>query len=367
MKESFATALSALSQQGNLRRISEENAPEGLLDLSSNDYLGLGQDQAFRRYLLEYALEHELPVSASASRLLAAHQEEFTRLERLIGTLYPGRKALTFNSGYHANTGIISALADRSTLVLADRLVHASIIDGIVLSRAQMMRFRHNDYAHLRELLDTKGKDFSSVLIVAESVYSMDGDKTDIDELARIKQTHPGALLYIDEAHAFGVEGPQGRGCSVASSYYEDVDVIVGTFGKAIATAGAFAAVAPEVREYLVNRARSLIFSTALPPAVAAWSRLSIEKMLGMDAERAHLCQLGQELSALLGNSLGSHIQPYIVGDAQRAVELSQQLLSQGIKVLPIRTPTVPPGTERLRFSLSAAIPELPKFAIHNS
>ena len=190
----------------------------------------------------------------------------------------------------------------------------------------------------------------------------MDGDRADIGELIRIKKAHGNTLLYIDEAHGFGVEGPKGLGICAAERNSEDVDVIVGTFGKACASMGAFCAVSPAIRDFLLNRARSFIFSTALPPMNAAWTRFMIEKIVTMDAERESLKALGARMHAILQplspdfNITPSHIQPLVVGSAQLAVKLSQKLREEGFKVLPIRTPTVPPGTERLRISLSAAI-----------
>lgn len=344
--------LQALRDAGNLRTLPHDSRGMGVVDLSSNDYLGLGADERLRESLLAYALEHRLPVTASASRLLSAWQDEYAATERLLSELYGGRGALLFNSGYHANTGLVSALANRDTLVVADRLVHASIIDGITLSRAKCLRFRHNDYDHLEQILSEKGSAFADVLIIAESVYSMDGDKADIDRLAEIKRAHRGAMLYVDEAHAFGVEGPGGLGLCCG----KDVDVAVGTFGKAAGSVGAFAVMAPEVRDFVINRARSFIFSTALPPACAAWSRLLVEKIVGMDDERERLRSLGRALSRMLATPHQGHIQPLVVGDAAKAVELSRRLMAEGVKALPIRTPTVPAGTERLRFSLSAAL-----------
>ena len=169
-------------------------------------------------------------------------------------------------------------------------------------------------------------------------------------------------MLYIDEAHAVGVEGPGGLGMCMASESYADVDVVVGTFGKAFASVGAFCAVSPVMRDYLVNRSRSLIFSTAIPPVSAAWTLFLLEKILLMDAERSHLRELGHRLQVRLqplspGFVISpSHIQPLVLGSAEKAVEFSRLLLDAGLKVLPIRTPTVPPGTERLRISLSAAM-----------
>ena len=195
--------LAQLSASGNLRVIPGDTAP-GLVDLSSNDYLGLAERDDLRDAFLGECGGRLPLMTSSASRLLAGSQSSYDRFESLLRELY-GAPALTFNSGYHANTGLVSALADRSTLIVADRLVHASIIDGIKLSGAPFVRFRHNDYAHLEKILADKGRGYNEILIIAESVYSMDGDRADIGRLVDIKRSTPGAMLYIDEAHAVGV------------------------------------------------------------------------------------------------------------------------------------------------------------------
>ncbi len=349
--------LRSLEESGNLRLLPLDSRHTRRIDLSTNDYLGIGADDTLRRRFMEQALEAGYGMTASASRLLASQQNEFAALEHTLELAY-GRPTLLFNSGYHANTGMISALAsDKRTLVVADRLVHASIIDGIRLAGAPMERFRHNDYAHLQRILDTKGRQYPSVLIVAESVYSMDGDRADIEALAAAKDSHPGALLYIDEAHAVGVLGPRGLGLCAASGAGDKVDIIVGTMGKALAGSGAYGVMSATMRSFMINKARSLIFSTAMPPVCAAWNRFVFEKMLGMDAERERLQQLSRELyDVLVLPGEPSHIAPLIVGTPAGAVELSRELDEHGFHVLPIRTPTVPPGTDRLRFSLSAAL-----------
>ncbi len=352
----YDALLESLTRKGNFRSIHPEDSPAGLIDLSSNDYLGIGADTAMQIEFLRTAVNGQWPLTSSASRLLAGRQSEYTALERLLSDLYGGRSVLLFNSGYHANTGLVSALAAGSdTLIVADKLVHASIIDGITLSKAPFERFAHNNIEHLRRILDKKARDFGRILIITESVFSMDGDYAPLDELIKVKADFPGAMLYVDEAHAFGVCGPGGLGCVMQLPNHEEVDVIVGTFGKAAASMGAFCAVNGVLRDVAVNCARSLIFSTALPPLNVAWTRFVVEHLADMEDRRETLRRLSAALAdAIGGPGMASHIRPFIVGDAVKAVELSQKLLAEGFKVLPIRTPTVPPGTERLRFSLSA-------------
>ncbi len=348
--------LHALADNGNLRAIPADSTASSVIDLSSNDYLGLAEDRSLRAEFLAGLNADNFQPTSSASRLLSSRQTSYTRLEYRLAEVY-GRPALLFNSGYHANTGLVSALGGRRTLFVADKLVHASIIDGLQLSGSRFERFRHNDYAHLEHLIKKYGPEYERIVIISESVFSMDGDYADISALAAAKKRHPDTLLYIDEAHGIGVCGPQGLGCVEASGLSGEVDIMVGTFGKALASSGAFAILSESLRQFMINRARSLIFSTSLPPLCAEWSLTTFNKALSMDSERLHLQNLASRLQQITGSKVCSHIQPLIVGDAQRAVALSAKLLDQGYKVLPIRTPTVPPGTERLRFSLSAALP----------
>lgn len=354
--------LQQLGDSGNLRAIPHDTAAAGedVLDLTSNDYLGIAEDVELRRRFLEDTDVENFMLTASASRLLATHQRWFDELEALLTELY-GNPALLFNSGYHANTGMIAALGDKNTLILADRLVHASIIDGMRLSGARFMRYAHNDYGHLETLMRKFGGEYARVLIVSESVFSMDGDRSDIAALVACKHLHPNALLYIDEAHAVGVCGPRGLGLAVP--YLADVDIHVGTLGKALASQGAYAILSETLREYMVNTARSLIFSTALPPLSARWSAYVIRRSVDMEDSRRRLATICRDVAAAVNASgltthevTPSHIIPIIIGDAARAVGLSKALRQRGVLCLPIRVPTVPPGTERLRLSLNAAI-----------
>ncbi|MBJ2183658.1 MAG: 8-amino-7-oxononanoate synthase [Muribaculaceae bacterium] len=349
--------LSRLEAEGNTRRLPHDCSGSAVLDLSGNDYLGIAGREDLRRSFMDEAADRGYAMTAAASRLLASHQSEFEAFERTLADAY-GRPALLFNSGYHANTGMISALSsDKRTLIVADRLVHASIIDGVRLGGAPMERFRHNDYNHLRRILEKKGREYPSVLIIAESIYSMDGDRADIDALVDAKRSLPGAMLYIDEAHAVGACGPHGLGLVEAAGRGADVDIVVGTLGKALAGTGAYGIMSERCKQFMVNKARSLIFSTAMPPICAAWNRFVFGHMMQMDAERAHLAALSRELYSILRlSSEPSHIAPFIAGNPRRAVELSRHLERHGFHVLPIRTPTVPPGTDRLRFSISAAM-----------
>lgn len=364
MNTFYNNTLYTLAAAGNLRSIPAGTAGEGVTDMSTNDYLGLASDIGLQQqFLAEAASQSRQLLTSSASRLLASAQSEYAALESLLSQLYDGRQALMMNSGWHANTGLVQALAaGGDTLIVADKLVHASVIDGIRLSGAPFERFRHNDVGHLERIIEKNAGRYRQTLVIVESVYSMDGDRADISALADLRRRHEEIMLYVDEAHAVGVEGPGGLGLCAASGRMAEIDVIVGTFGKALASSGAFCITSAPVREYLVNRARPLIFSTAIPPLCARWSSLMLRTAIGMDTEREHLRRLGITLSKGLSEisdskpAEPSHIQPLIVGNAAATVKLSEKLLATGFKVLPIRTPTVPPGTERLRISLSAAL-----------
>lgn len=353
----FDKTLDYLRLQGNLRTIPTGDT-DGIIDFSSNDYLGIANDMELLARFNSSLADIPIRFTSSASRLLSGQQSSHNELEKLLGDLY-SRSVLIMNSGYHANTGAISALAGEGTLIVADKLVHASIIDGITLSRAPFERFRHNDMEHLRRILHKKANGFERVLIITESIFSMDGDSAPLDELCKIRREIPNALLYVDEAHAFGVLGHAGLGLC---QNMPEVDIIVGTFGKAAASSGAFiAGNSRTLIDFIINRARSFIFSTALPPVNCAWTVNVINHILGLEARRKQLHCLGQQLATVLQpyshtEISPSHIQPLIIGDAFRTVQISEQLMQKGFKVLPIRTPTVPSGTERLRFSLSASI-----------
>ena len=264
---------------------------------------------------------------------------------------------MLFNSGYHANTGIISALNVKDTLFVADKLVHASMIDGLVQGRCEFKRFPHNDVEALSRIIDKEAEHHDRIVVLVESIYSMDGDKAPLRKLTELRSKHDNILLYVDEAHAFGVRGPKGLGLCEELGLLPAIDILVGTLGKAAYSAGAFCVVPQVLKDFLVNCARSFIFSTALPPANISWSIVTIDRLLAMDPEREYLKKMAREVHARLGNGDNdTPIVPLHIGDAARAVEVSSQLADAGILALPIRRPTVPPGTERIRFSLNAGL-----------
>ena len=354
------TRLDALRDNGNLRTIRTDLSGKGLIDLSSNDYLGLAQMPSMVKRFLQNNSGHTTSMTSSASRLLAINQQSYINPEQFLGNLY-GRSALLFNSGYHANSGIIPALCTKQTLILCDKLVHASIIDGIILSRAKFVRYRHNDIDQLYNLVKSHREHYSDILIITESIFSMDGDICDLPKLVEIKKECPEVRLYVDEAHGFGVFGSKGLGLCEYYNIINDIDIIIGTLGKAGASIGAFAITNAETKEYLINSARSFIFSTMLPPINCEWSQFMVRQIIDMAKEREHLKNISKQLNDfILSAGYASHSQsqiiPLIVDNAHTAVNISTHLLNMGYIALPIRTPTVPAGTERIRFSLNAGI-----------
>lgn len=324
------------------------------VDFSSNDYLGLSSHHELID-AARAALE-SFGVGASASRLMSGDLEAHHELEEETAAFKGKEDALLFNSGYQANVGIIPAMAGRQDAVFADRLSHASLMDGILLSRAKCFRFRHNDTEHLERLLEQHRKNFESALIVTESVFSMDGDRAPLRRLVELKNRY-GCTFFVDEAHATGVFGSQGRGCVNEDDLTEDVELVMGTFSKALGGFGAYLAASHDVVHYLTNAARSFVYSTALPAAVVA-ADLAAIRLCSKGLDRGSiLLQKAERFRQALRSSgflvLGSsQIVPVVIGDTEKTVCLSEGLLERGFRVLPVRPPTVPEAQSRLRFSL---------------
>lgn len=323
-----------------------------MVNFSSNDYLGLASHPALIEGATQYMARYG--VGATASRLVCGNYPCFTDLEKRLAIMKGGESALIMNSGFQANVSLIPALVGHGSLVLADRLCHNSIIQGIVLSRARLMRFRHNDIDHLRELLASHCHAFSRILIVSESVFSMDGDRCDLDALLALSRQYQ-AMLLVDEAHATGVLGLRGMGLTCG----KDVDLVMGTFGKGLGSFGAYVVCSAEMREYLINFCAGFIYSTALPPPVLGAIDAALELVPTMDRERQHLHDLAQylregvqELGLSTGDS-STQIVPVIVGEDHVALALSQGLFQQKIVAAAIRPPTVERGKARIRLTLT--------------
>jgi 8-amino-7-oxononanoate synthase (EC 2.3.1.47) len=334
-----------------------------MLNLSSNDYLGLAGSLYLREEFLKTITPETFLPSSSSSRLLTGNFSVYRKTERQLADMFGTESALIFNSGYHANTGILPAVCNDRTLILADKLVHASLIDGIRLSSAKYIRYRHNDLSQLGRLVDENRGKYEKTIIVTESIFSMDGDQADLRALARLKRDYPDVLLYVDEAHAFGVRGDKGLGCAEEQGCIHDIDFLVGTFGKACASAGAYIVCPQTVREYLVNKMRTFIFTTALPPINIQWTSWILENLPAFRDKRNHLAKISLKLKeALIAKGYAcpsaSHIVPMIAGTSRNAVRKAEELQRKGFYALPVRPPTVPEGTSRIRFSLTADITE---------
>lgn len=334
-----------------------------MLNLSSNDYLGLTVDLSLKEGFLKNITPETFLPTSSSSRLLTGNFAHYQELEQQLAALFGTENALVFNSGYHANTGILPAVSNARTLILADKLVHASLIDGIRLSSAKCIRYRHNDAAQLQRLIDENHNAYAQIIIVTESIFSMDGDATDLRALVRLKKNYSNVLLYVDEAHAFGVRGEKGLGCAEEQDCIADIDFLVGTFGKAIASVGAYIVCRQLIRDYLINKMRTFIFTTALPPINIQWTSWVLKHLSGFQDKRVHLLRISTKLKEAL-TEMGvhcptdSHIVPMIVGSSEDAILKAEELQRKGFYALPVRPPTVPEGTSRIRFSLTADITE---------
>ena len=335
------------------RRVDARNGAEVIvdgrpaIDFSSNDYLGFASLPE-----IAHAMSGD-GAGAAASRLISGNRAEHRELERVIAEWKGTEAALVFNSGYHANVGVVSALAGPEDVIYSDALNHASLIDGCRLSRATVRIYPHRDVDALAALFAADAGRFRRRLILSDTMFSMDGDEAPLAALSELAARHD-AWLVADEAHAAGVVGPHGRGLAAREGVRPHV--IVGTLGKAFGVFGAYVAGSKILIDYLIQRARSFVFTTALPPPVVAAARAAVELAAGPegDARRGALFRNAERFCTALRVPV-SHIVPIVVGDAARVMQLSDALLERGLFVQGIRPPTVPPGTSRLRFALSAA------------
>ena len=405
----FADQLKALRAAALDRHLREIDSPQGpeieiagrrLLNFSSNDYLGLANDSRLREAAI--AAINEFGVGAGASRLISGTQSPHLRLERALAEWKGTAAALCFSSGYAAALGSIPALVTKNDVVLLDKLCHASLIDAAKLSGAILRVFPHNNVRKLKSHLEWVRREYAGrrVLIVTESVFSMDGDRAPLRELVQLKKQFD-ALLMLDEAHAVGVIGPHGRGLAAEENLSDDVDVQMGTMSKALGASGGYICGSHDLIEWLINRARSFIYSTAPPPAIAAaalaavnflsspegeqrrlllWERISLMRqlLLSLDVGRwtpaRDLSELGvgrldadskrstpnsesvREQSAQRStlNVPTSAIFPLLVGDEHAALDLAAALKTEGFLVPAIRYPTVAKGSARLRITVTA-------------
>jgi 8-amino-7-oxononanoate synthase len=360
----IADRLEELREGGLYRRLRLISGPQGprvLLDgrpvllLCSNNYLGLADHPRVRGAAAEAAMRWG--AGAGASRLISGNMAPHRRLEERLAEFKGYEAALLFGSGYLANTGTIAALARRGEVVFSDQLNHASIIDGCRLSRAETFVYRHGDIEHLAWGLREAGGRGS--LIVTDGVFSMDGDLAPLEQLLQLARRHD-CRLMVDEAHATGAIGPGGRGSVAAAGLSGEVDVLVGTLGKALGSYGAYVCASRELVDYLINTARSFIFSTAPPPPAAAAALAALE-LLESHPNRVERLQANAAAlrTALVEEGLtvsGSETQivPVEIGEAAPTMELSERILERGVFAQGIRPPTVPDGSSRLRFTVMA-------------
>ena len=353
--ERIKEELRRLNLDGQLRQIpliSEKRDNIVIIDgkqyinFASNDYLGISTNTALRD---EFLSQNTCLLSSASARLLTGTSSEFKQLEDTLANLFNKDKSLVFNTGYQCNLGVISTLCTKGDVVFSDKLNHASIIDGMRLAEGDFIRYKHLDYDNLEKLLIEKRNNYKRAIIVSESVFSMDGDIADIDKLIELKNKY-NCILMIDEAHAFGAYGDDFTGLS----YNKDVDIITATFGKSIGSFGAFCVSNSDIINYLINKSRSFIFSTSIPPINIAWTNwLLTEKFDFLKKQKESLSELLNQVSELVGYRT-THIIPIIIGDNEKTLKIAEELKSKGYYIPAIRPPTVAKGSARLRLSLTA-------------
>ncbi len=345
-----------------LRRVENEQGPtllldgRGVINFSSNNYLGIANHPALATAAKE-AIDR-YGCGSGASRLISGNMTLHEELENRLAEFKSTEAALVFNSGFQANTGILSTLAGEGDAILSDELNHASIIDGCRLSRAKTIVYGHCNLDRLEEALKQTGGSRRK-LIVTETIFSMDGDEAPLSGIVELAEKYDAAVM-VDEAHATGIFGPGGAGVVSKLGLVDRVLVQMGTLGKALGGFGAYVAGSQELRDLLINRCRSFIFTTALPPAIMAMAMAAIDLVEREPGRREALwnnCRLLSDGLKKMGFSMGeiqSPILPLIIGDADKCMQFSEQLLERGVFAQGIRPPTVPSGTSRLRITLMA-------------
>jgi 8-amino-7-oxononanoate synthase len=362
-------ALSAWKNQLNegLRSLEERNQRRSLTEIGgvnfcSNDYLGLAESPVLKEKVAE-AVQRAERVGGTGSRLLSGHTEAWSELEETFAKFAGTESALFFTTGYAANLGLLSSLLGKDDVVFSDALNHASLIDGMRLSGARKVIYPHLNLNALEDALRQEAGAPGRKVIVTESIFSMDGDAAPLAEIAELAEKYDAALI-LDEAHATAIHGETGRGLGFTAGLANRALAVIHTCGKALASAGAFVCGPAALKEHLVNRARPFIFSTALPPYMAAQVRAALELAQRMDAERGSLLQRAKWLRDTFRAEgfdtagTASQIVPVVLGSNEATLDAAEHLQREGFAVRGIRPPTVPPGGSRLRLSLTARIPQ---------
>ncbi|NME35615.1 MULTISPECIES: aminotransferase class I/II-fold pyridoxal phosphate-dependent enzyme [Fusobacterium] len=336
---------------------------ENRLNLSSNDYLGIGQDKNLKdKFLEEY--RNEISFSSSSSRLITGNYKIIRELEEELNKIY-GKKSLVMNSGFSANKTIIETFYNKDSLIITDRLNHASIYDGILASGSKIIRYKHLDVNHLENILEKYHRDYSDILVVTETVYSMDGDIAPIKEIVNLKKKYKFDLM-VDEAHSYGVFG---YGISYEEDLIKDIDFITIPLGKGGGSIGAYIICSDIHRDYLINFGREFIYTTALPPVNNLWNLFILKNMKNFQEKREKLedlknFTLNKIKQMKLKTTSTSHIISLIIGDNEKADIVCKNLREKGYIVYPIKSPTVLKGSERMRLGLNPNISkvEIEKF-----
>lgn len=327
-----------------------------LINFCSNDYLGLSKHPEVVRKSQAYT--QKFGAGSTSSRLISGTFSIHEQLEGNLAATLNREAALIFNSGFQANSTLVETVTDRHSLVLADKLSHNSLLQGSLASRAKLKRYDHNDLAHLKKLLDkAAGENYSRILIITETVFSMDGDRSQVKKIAGLADAY-NALLFVDDAHAVGVWGDDGLGLGYD---VEGIDILLGTCGKAFGSFGAYVACSAQMKEYLINYCPGFIYTTALPPAVVGAIDAALALIPRMEDERARYHQTiekvrsGLQASGFNTGPSSTQIIPVIIGDEAETLNLAEWLEEQGILASAIRPPTVPENSSRIRLTISLA------------
>ncbi len=363
--ERFVSELEEIRSNGNERLLTGSDRQgrtvtignKELIDLTHNDYLGLSTHPDILK-----ASSSAKRTGSGGSRLLGGNSAEHEQLEHDTAAFKTKEDCVLFNSGYQCNIGLFSALARPGDAVICDKLSHASIIDGIRLSGANMLRYRHNSLEDLEKAIIKAKKVTDSIIVSTEALFSMDGDTAPLDDICALKDKY-GFLMIVDEAHSTGVYGKKGAGIVSELGLSDRVDVVMGTYSKALGSYGGYAATSQLIKRYLINRSRAFIYSTALPHAVIKANMASLKVCAVSDDKRAYLSRISKDVLAAvrkkgLPTPSGSHIIPVMTGSNEKAAGLAEHLIASGFYARPIRYPTVPKGLERVRISLNSMLRE---------